>query len=427
MVRPGGQDRARIMFRLALASMRSRLIPVGLVVVALSASMALLLSFDRIQQATKGGFNQSLSGVDLVLGPRGSGLELVLYTVFHLGKPTNNITTATVSDIASDPMVEWSVPVALGDSHRGFRVISTTKAYFDRIKFAGDKPLVFAQGNAFSDLNEVVLGSGVAEALGYTLGTTIFVTHGSEMLGELHDDFSFNVAGILAPTGTPTDRAVFVSLEGYELIHLGWKNGSKAISLKGLDIDAIPRDRLYPETVTAVYLGLKSKLGIFKFIRKINDYPEEAISAVIPGVALAQLWSMVGTVDSVFKLVNWLIIGISIIGMVTMMITGLDGRTREMTILRALGASPPKLACLVLLETFVISLTAILSAVILVRILTLGAADLLGEWAGIRVQLTWLAGNELVTLMIVVLAGLGASLIPAGMVYRRSLHRGFAN
>ena len=110
-----------------------------------------------------------------------------------------------------------------------------------------------------------------------------------------------------------------------------------------------------------------------------------------------------------------------------MMMTGLDGRTREMTILRALGASPPKLACLVLVETLMISVIAIFSAVILVRVLTLGAADLLGEWAGIRIQLTWLAGNELVTLMIIVLAGLVASLIPAGMVYRRSLHKGFAD
>lgn len=427
MVRPGDQDWARIMFRLAMASMRSRLVAVGLVIVALSASMALLLTVERIQQATKSGFNQSLSGVDLVLGPRGSGLELVLYTVFHLGKPTNNITTATVLDIADDPMVEWSVPVALGDNHRGFRVISTTDEYFDRIKFGGDRPLVFAQGTTFSNLNEVVIGSEVAEALGYTLDTAIFVTHGSEMLGELHDDFSFNVTGILAPTGTPTDRAVFVSLEGYELIHLGWKNGSKAVSLENLDIGTIPKERLFPKTVTAVYLGLRSKLGLFKFTRKVNDYPEEAISAVIPGVALAELWSMVGTVDSVFQLLNWLIIGISIIGMVTMTMTGLDGRTREMTILRALGVSPPRLACLVLLETIIISLTAVLSAVVLVRLLTLGISDLLGQWAGIRIQLTWLAANELMTLMIIVLTGLGASLIPAGMVYKRSLHRGFAN
>lgn len=410
-----------------IASMRSRLVPIVLVIVALSASMALLLAVDRIQQATKNGFNQSLSGVDLVLGPGGSGLELVLYTVFHLGKPTNNITTETVSDITDDPMVEWAVPVALGDNHRGYRVISTTDEYFDRIKFGGDQPLVFAQGAPFSDLNETVIGSEVAEALGYALDTSIFVTHGSQMIGKLHDDFSFKITGILESTGTPIDRAVFVSLEGYELVHLGWQNGSKTVSLQNLDINAIPKERLYPKTVTAVYLGLTSKLSLFKFIRAVRDYPEEAISAVIPGVALAELWSMVGIVDSVFQLLNWLIIGISIVGMVTMIITGLDSRTRELTILRALGLSPPKLAGLVLLETVIISLTAVLSAIVLVWFLTVAAADLLNQWAGVRIELTWLAIDELSTIMIIVLAGVCASLIPAGMVYRRSLHKGFSN
>ena len=410
-----------------IASMRSRLVPIVLVIVALSASMALLLAVDRIQQATKNGFNQSLSGVDLVLGPGGSGLELVLYTVFHLGKPTNNITTETVSDITDDPMVEWAVPIALGDNHRGYRVISTTDEYFDRIKFGGDQPLVFAQGAPFSDLNETVIGSEVAEALGYALDTSIFVTHGSQMIGKLHDDFSFKITGILESTGTPIDRAVFVSLEGYELVHLGWQNGSKTVSLQNLDINAIPKERLYPKTVTAVYLGLTSKLSLFKFIRAVRDYPEEAISAVIPGVALAELWSIVGIVDSVFQLLNWLIIGISIVGMVTMIITGLDSRTRELTILRALGLSPPKLAGLVLLETVIISLTAVLSAIVLVWFLTVAAADLLNQWAGVRIELTWLAIDELSTIMIIVLAGVCASLIPAGMVYRRSLHKGFSN
>ena len=415
------------MIRLMIASMRSRLVPIVLVIVALSASMALLLAVDRIQQATKNGFNQSLSGVDLVLGPGGSGLELVLYTVFHLGKPTNNITTETVSDITDDPMVEWAVPIALGDNHRGYRVISTTDEYFDRVKFGGDQPLVFAQGAPFSDLNETVIGSEVAEALGYALDTSIFVTHGSQMIGKLHDDFSFKITGILESTGTPIDRAVFVSLEGYELVHLGWQNGSKTVSLQNLDINAIPKERLYPKTVTAVYLGLTSKLSLFKFIRAVRDYPEEAISAVIPGVALAELWSIVGIVDSVFQLLNWLIIGISIVGMVTMIITGLDSRTRELTILRALGLSPPKLAGLVLLETIIISLTAVLSAIVLVWFLTVAAADLLNQWAGVRIELTWLAIDELSTIMIIVLAGVCASLIPAGMVYRRSLHKGFSN
>ena len=253
------------------------------------------------------------------------------------------------------------------------------------------------------------------------------MTHGTEGLGETHDDFAFRVSGILDPTGTPTDQAIFVSLEGYELIHLGWKNGSKTVSLKNLDISQIPKERLYPKTITAAYLGLTSKLNLFKVARSINEYPEEAVSAVIPGIALAELWSMVGSVDFVFRIFNWLIIGISLIGMVTMILTGLDSRTREMTILRSLGATPAHLASMVLIETALVSIISVLLSIGLVRILTWGVADFLSQWAGIRIDLTWISFPEFKMLMIIVLAGLCASLIPAALVYHRSLARGFSH
>jgi len=415
------------MISLALASMRARLFPILLVILALTSSMALLLAVDRINVATQNGFNQSLSGVDLVLGPRGSGIELMLYTVFHLGKPTNNITAETFKDIAQDPKIEWAVPVALGDSHRGFRVIATSSEYFERIKFAGDQTLQFLKGVAFKELNEVVIGSAVADALGYTVGTSMFVTHGSGALGELHDDFAFQVTGVLAPTGTPTDQAIFVSLEGYELIHLGWTNGSQAISLESLDILKIPKERLYPQTITAAYLGLSSRLGLFQVARSINEYSEEAVSAIIPGVALTELWSIVGSVDSAFKLLNWLIIGIGIIAMVTMTMTALESRTREMTILRTLGATPLHLSSIILAEITLISGISVVLAVGLVRLLTWVSIDLMSEWTGIRIELIWITVNELLILGLIVLAGLIASLIPAGMVYQRSLHQGFSS
>ncbi len=415
------------MISLAFASMRARLFPIMLVIMALTSSMALLLSVDRIKVATQNGFNQSLSGVDLILGPRGSGIELMLYTVFHLGKPTNNITTETFKEIAQDPKIDWAVPIALGDSHRGYRVISTTSEYFERLKFAGNQSLQFTEGGAFKELKEVVIGSTVADALGYTVGTSMFVTHGSGSLGELHDDYAFQVSGILAPTGTPTDQAIFVSLEGYEFIHLGWTNGSQAISLENIDVRQIPKEHLYPQTITAAYLGLSSKLGLFQVARSINEYNEEAVSAIIPGVALAELWSIVGSIDSVFKLLTWLIIGISIIAMMTMTMTALESRTREMTILRSLGATPLHLSSMILAEIALISSFSVLLAVGLVRLMTWVSIDLLSEWAGIRTELIWITMNELLILGLIVLAGLFASLLPAGMIYKRSLHRGFSS
>jgi putative ABC transport system permease protein len=132
-------------------------------------------------------------------------------------------------------------------------------------------------------------------------------------------------------------------------------------------------------------------------------------------------------VDSVFKLLNWLIIGISLITMMTMTLTALENRTREMTILRALGATPLHLSSMILAEIVLISGVSVLLAVGLVRLLTWVSVDLMSEWAGIRIELIWITINELLVLGLIILAGLIASLIPAGMVYTRSLHRGFSN
>ena len=153
------------MLSLLLKSIRSRIIPTSLVTISLMASMVLLLSIERIQQGAEEGFNQSISGVDAIIGPRSSSLELVLYTVFHIGRPTNNITTKTIDDIRQRNDIDWIVPIALGDSHKDFRVVATESNYFEHIKYANNKSLTLSKGKVFSELSEVVLGADVAEKL----------------------------------------------------------------------------------------------------------------------------------------------------------------------------------------------------------------------------------------------------------------------
>lgn len=413
------------MIKLALASLRSRLFPVILVLIALTASMALLLSIDRIQVATKNGFNQSISGVDLLLGPRSGDIELVLYTVFHLGKPTNNITYKTLEELSKLPEIDWVVPLALGDSHQGYRVVATTPEYFSKVKFASTRSLTFDQGVSFSAVNQVVVGREVADALDYHVGDSIFLAHGSGgKLGKIHDDFSFKISGILAPTGTPIDQAVFVGLNGYELIHLGWESGRKLFGVDSIELESLPDGALKPKTLTAAYIGLKSKMTLFKVAREISSYPEEAVSAVIPSLALADLWSIVGMVDQVFGVISWMIIAISIIGMVTMTITSLEARTREMTILRANGAPPTFLAGLVITESLLIGLGAILAAILLVTLTTLLAQDYLITHLGIAPEIQWINTTEIATVAIILCAGVVSSLLPATMVFFRSLRSG---
>ena len=412
------------MLSLLLKSMRSRLIPTSLVTISLMASMVLLLSIERIQQGAEEGFNQSISGVDAIIGPRSSSIELVLYTVFHLGRPTNNITTKTVNDVKLRGDISWLVPIALGDSHKGFRVVATEPNYFEHIKYANGQPLVFSKGVAFAELSETVLGSDVAEKLSYRVGSKIQITHGSvESIGSKHDDFSFVVTGILNKTGTPIDRAIFLDLKGYELLHLGWKSGKKIFNLDDINLSSLPEDALIPKTVTAAFIGLKSKLTLFNFSKNIREYPKEAISAVIPGIALSELWSIVGLVDKGFQLLSWIIIAISLIAMITLIIASLDNRKQEMTIYRANGASPKFLAMMVLCESLVIGLTAIVGAIILVTIVTYFATVQLNLALGISPSFKWISMGEITVFSFILLAGALSSLIPAVMVFRKNLHQ----
>ena len=412
------------MLSLLLKSMRSRIIPTSLVTISLMASMVLLLSIERIQQGAEEGFNQSISGVDAIIGPRSSSIELVLYTVFHLGRPTNNITTKTVNDVKLRGDISWLVPIALGDSHKGFRVVATEPNYFEHIKYANGQPLVFSKGVAFAELSETVLGSDVAEKLSYTVGSKIQITHGSvESIGSKHDDFSFMVTGILNKTGTPIDQAIFLDLKGYELLHLGWKSGKKIFNLDDINLSSLPEDALIPKTVTAAFIGLKSKLTLFNFSKNIREYPKEAISAVIPGIALSELWSIVGLVDKGFQLLSWIIIAISLIAMVTLIIASLDNRKQEMTIYRANGASPKFLAMMVLCESLVIGLTAIVGAIILVTIVTYFATVQLNLALGISPSFKWISMGEITVFSFILLAGALSSLIPAVMVFRKNLHQ----
>lgn len=412
------------MLSLLLKSIRSRIIPTSLVTISLMASMVLLLSIERIQQGAEEGFNQSISGVDAIIGPRSSSLELVLYTVFHLGRPTNNITTKTIDDMRLRSDISWLVPIALGDSHRGFRVVATESNYFEHIQYANNQSLTFSKGGVFSELSEAVVGSDVAEKLNYSIGSKIQITHGSiESTGNKHDDFSFKVVGVLNKTGTPIDQAVFLDLKGYELLHLGWQSGKKVLSLEDIDLSSLPDDALTPKTVTAAFVGLKSKLTLFNFSKSIREYPKEAISAIIPGIALSELWSIVGLVDKGFQLLSWIIIAISLIAMVTLIIASLDNRKQEMTIYRANGASPKFLAAMVIYESLVIGLVAIIGAVILVTIVTYFASNQLNLALGISPSFKWISLGEIQVFSIILLAGVLSSLIPAAMVFRKNLHQ----
>ena len=413
-----------IVLRLALQSLRNRWLTALLTVLAIAVSIALLLGVEKVRNGARQSFADTISGTDLIIGARSGSLNLLLYSVFRIGNATNNITWASYQDLAKRPEIAWIVPLSLGDSHRGFRVLGTTPEYFTHYKYRRTHGLQFRAGKPFSDIFDAVLGADVASTLGYKVGDPIIVAHGLGSVSFVaHDDKPFRVSGILAKTGTPVDRTVHVSLEAIEAIHVDWQSGAR-IPGQSVSAEEVRRMNLEPKAITAALVGLKSKLATFRLQRAINEYREEPLSAILPGAALQELWGLVGTAETALKVVSAMVVVTALLGMVTMILTTLNERRREMAILRSVGARPRTILGLLMAEAGVLTLAGILLGTAFLYAALLVAQPYVDTTYGLHLPIDPPAPGEWVVLGAIALAGCFAGLLPALRAYRLSLADG---
>ena len=411
-----------MILRLATRSLLARALTVGMTVLTIALSVALFLGIEKVRTGARASFADTISGTDLIVGARSGSVQLLLYSVFRIGNATNNVTWESYQDIAARPEVDWIVPIALGDSHRQFRVMGTTPEFFDRYKYRGGRGLDFAAGGGLDDLYDAVIGADVAAALGYAAGDPIVVSHGLASFTE-HDDQPFRVSGILAKTGTPVDRTVIVSLEAIEAIHVDWQGGALNPG-RTTPVDAIRQMDLTPTAITAALIGVESRMQIFGLQRWINDYPEEPLLAVLPGVALQELWQIVGVAETALVAVSAMVVVTALLGMMAMIFSSLNERRREMAIWRAMGASPVTILGLLVLEA---ALMAAVGAVLGFALLYAGlllAQPVVDAAFGLWLPVTAPSGRDFAVLAAVVLAAGVASLVPALRAYRLSLADG---
>jgi len=413
-----------VVFRLALRSLVGRWLTALLAIAAIALSVALYIGVEKMRDAARDSFADTISGTDLIVGARAGDVQLLLYAVFRIGNATSNISWRSYQEIASRPEVDWIVPVSLGDSHRGFRVMGTTSAYFEHYRYRRGQPLAFAAGRPFDDLFDAVVGADVAAALGYRVGDRIVVAHG---LGEFsfasHDDKPFHVAGVLEKTGTPVDRTVHVSLEAIEAIHVDWRSGTR---LRGQEVgtEAVRRMTLTPKAVTAALVGLKSRLAVFGMQRFVNEYRAEPLSAVLPGVALQQLWQLVGTAETALSAVSLMVVGTALLGMATMILAALNERRREMAILRSVGARPATILGLLVAEAGALTAAGTVAGYILAHAALLGLRGYVDARFGLYLAVDAPTLREAATLAVIVAAGCIAGLLPGWRAYRMSLADG---
>ncbi|OLF73806.1 peptide ABC transporter permease [Pseudoalteromonas haloplanktis] len=411
-----------ILFKLAYKSLLNRRASVLLTLLTIAISVMLLLSIERVRVDAKSSFSNTISGTDLIVGARTGDIQLLLSSVFRIGHTNNGVSWQSYQYITKQRGVKWSIPISLGDSHKGQAVLGTTLDYFKHYRFAKKQPLAFTQGQAFSSINEVVIGSEVASKLAYKIGDEIVISHGMGNTSfHHHDDNPFKVVGILKPTGTPVDKTLHVPLAAIELIHGGGHHDHddhhdhSSHALVG-----------HPKQITAFLMGFDSPLYTLQIRRNINQFKPEPLLAIMPTVTLKELWEMLAIIEKILLLFSFVVVIISLLGMLTTLLANLNQRRRELAILRSVGARPWQLFSLISIESLLTTFLGCLVGCTLFYALMGTTAGYLQSQAGVSINISMLSDYELTLIGVIMAAGFIIGLIPATRAYFYSLSDGMS-
>lgn len=417
-----------ILLKLAVKSLRNRRLTTCLTILSITLSVALLLTIERAHRAAELGFTQTISRTDLIVGARSGSLQLLMYTVFNIGTATHNITYDTYEKYKTHPQVAWTVPYSLGDSHKGFRVIGTTNDFFKHYHFRNSKNVEFSEGHDFRELWDVVVGSQVARNLNYKIGSQVVVAHGvtKGLAIQEHGEKPFVVNGILKPTGTAIDRSVYISLKGMEAIHMDWQEGIAPTGKTAIAKENIDESKLEVKAITSFFLGAKSRIYSLQLQREINANRDEPLMAIIPGVVLNELWQGMSYVEGVLRFISWVVIGVGLVSMLIALMTSLNERRREMSILRAIGASGSQIAGLLVFESTLLTMLGVASG----TAFSVLSMALLSPWLESRFGL-YLAGEvftfaEVAYLGVTLVLGFLIGLVPAIKAQQQALKDGLS-
>jgi putative ABC transport system permease protein len=385
--------------------------------VALGAALALVVA--QGHAATQRSFRDAARGFDLVLAPKnGSGLQAVLATLFFVDEPAGTLPWSVYEQVKADTRVRAVVPYAMGDMYRGHRVVGTTRAHFEALTDGTKRPLGEGiTGRLFEEQAfEAVVGSLAARTGGLGLGAEIQVTHGTQEGGLAHAE-RWKVVGVLRPTGTPQDRAVFIPLETFYEIEGHGGGGAKPPP------DGAPHDPAHEaeeraaRRLSAVGVRLGAPHLRLAAYAQWRDGLPDAQPVLPTDEVLRLLDNVVAPLVRVFRGVVGLVLLVGGLGILVGLYNTLQGRRREIAILRALGARPTHVFVLIVLEAMVLCVLGGLVGLALGHVAVAALSSHALSTYGVRLE----AAPDLFDLWLLLgLAGLGAlaGLLPAWRGYR---------
>lgn len=380
-------------WRLAVGQLRRKPLQTMLVVVLLALGIATLVFVVLVQGQLSRQLTRDAQGIDLVVGAKGSPLQLILSAVYHVDIPTGNIPLDAMEQLRANRLIAQVIPLSLGDSYRGFRIVGTEPALIEHYRGR------FAAGAGWTAPMQVVLGADVARATELTVTSTFAGTHGLTEGGAVHEDAIYRVVGVLAPTGTVLDRLIITDKASVWRVH------------EGEPTDADERAILEAEyEVTALLVRYASPLAAAIVPRQVNA--ESRLMAASPANELARLFAVVGVGIDTMRVFAAVLIASSWLALFVTLYNALEERRYDIAIMRLLGASRGRIAALLLLEAWLLAFAAIIAGMII----GLVAVTVVGHWlaqarafpvaANITPELLWICIVALLTATV-------AALLPA--------------
>lgn len=395
--------------QLSFASIKNRKLPSFLCVLAVACGIALLTSVFLLFSATENGLRKNAAGVDVVVGAKGSPLQLVLSTIYHGDIPTGNIDMDDMKNIVRNPQVKKAIPLAIGDNYKGFRVVGTTPEYIDLYK--GE----IADGKEFSANYEVVAGSKT----GLAIGETFAAAHGfSADSDDIHDNHLYNVVGVLKPTGTAIDKLILTPYQSVQDLHSHHEHHKES---HHEDPAEEAEEAALGHQVTALLVQVKTPAARMNLPRQLNE--GEHIMAASPSHVMARVMKNSGFGKDAVILLACVFLGLAMLMLLSVLASGLAQRRYDLAVLRVLGASPVLLASTVLYEGLILSVAGSIAGVACGHLIAFGIASAIPALQTLLIpaQLLVPAASDIGFVAAGVACGAAASLIPCASAARTDI------
>jgi putative ABC transport system permease protein len=309
-----------MIWNLIYRSLRQHALSTFVTAASIALASGLLLTVWVVKTQSQSVFSATNSGFDAVLGARGSKLQLVLNSIFHLEASPGNISMQDYEQIRRHPAVKTAIPIAVGDNYRGWRIVGTTDALFKDVEYvAGKKYELEGEGKIFTPgTYEAVVGSYVAKKLGWKVGSTFSPYHGITFNPNDQHSEVYTIVGVLEPTNTPVDRVIWIPLAGVQTM-----SGHAAAAAND---------------VSAVLIQLRATTAGMMLDMAINKQGNKLTFAFPIGTIVAELFNKISWVDKVLTLIAWLVAAVAAGSVLVSIYNSMSARQRDIAILRALGA-----------------------------------------------------------------------------------------